>query len=73
VTVLNNKFEIGVYWSKRDGRFLAEVPELSSIITDGASRVEALRNVEEMIDGYLVAARDASWSIPEPKGRLAFA
>ncbi len=70
---MNNKFEIVVYWSEQDGHYLAEVPELPSIITDGANRVEALRNAEEMIDAYLAAARVASWTIPEPKGRLAFA
>jgi len=30
------------------------------------------RNAEEMIEAYLIAAREASWPIPEPKGRLAF-
>lgn len=70
---MNNKFEIVVYWSEQDGHFLAEVPELPSIITDGATRVEALRHAEEMIDAYLAAARAASWQIPEPRGRLAFA
>jgi predicted RNase H-like HicB family nuclease len=70
---MNNKFEIVVYWSELDGHFLAEVPELPSIITDGATRVEALRAAEEMIDAYLAAAREASWEVPEPKGRLAFA
>ena len=70
---MNNKFEIVVYWSEQDGHFLAEVPEIPSIITDGATRVEALRNAEEMIDAYLAAARAASWAIPEPKGRLAIA
>ena len=71
---MNNKFEIVVYWSEQDGSFLAEVPEIPNIITDGATRVEALRNAEEMIDAYLAAARDASWQIPEPKGRrLTFA
>ncbi len=70
---MNNKFEIVVYWSEQDGHFLAEVPELPNIITDGTTRVEALRNAEEMIDAYLTAARAASWLIPEPKGRLAFA
>ena len=47
---MNNKYEVVVYWSEPDGRFLAEVPELPSIITDGTSRVEALQNAEEMID-----------------------
>lgn len=70
---MNNKFEVVVYWSEQDGHFLAEVPELPSIITDGATRLDALRNAEEMIDAYLKAAHEAAWPIPEPKGRLAFA
>jgi predicted RNase H-like HicB family nuclease len=70
---MNSKFEVVVYWSERDDRFLAEVPELPSIITDGATRVEALRSAEDMIDAYLKAAHEASWPVPEPKGRLAFA
>ncbi|MDQ6623717.1 MAG: type II toxin-antitoxin system HicB family antitoxin [Verrucomicrobiota bacterium] len=70
---MSNRYEIVVYWSDQDEHFLAEVPELPSIITDGATRVEALRNAEEMIDAYIASAREASWPIPEPKGRLAFA
>ena len=70
---MNNRYEIVVYWSEQDQQFLAEVPELPKIITDGATRVDALRNAEEMIDAYLATAREASWPIPEPKGRLAFA
>jgi predicted RNase H-like HicB family nuclease len=70
---MNSKFEIVVYWSEQDDRFLAEVPELPSIITDGATRVEALRNAEDMIDAYLKAAHEGSWPVPHPKGRLAFA
>lgn len=70
---MNNRYEIVVYWSDKDQQFLAEVPEFPSIITDGATRVDALRNAEEMIDAYVATAREASWPIPEPKGRLAFA
>lgn len=70
---MNGKYEIVIYWSESDGCFLAEVPELPSVITDGATRVEALRNAEEMIDAYLKTAREAGWPVPEPGGRLAFA
>jgi predicted RNase H-like HicB family nuclease len=49
------------------------VPELPKLITDGATRVEALRNAETMIEAYLQTANEAGWSVPEPCGRLAFA
>ena len=70
---MNTKYEIVVYWSEQDGCFLAEVPELPKLITDGVTRVEALQHAEEMIDAYLKTAREAGWSVPEPTGRLAFA
>ncbi|MFN2509724.1 MAG: type II toxin-antitoxin system HicB family antitoxin [Chthoniobacterales bacterium] len=65
---MNSKYEIVVYWSEQDGCFLAEVPELPSIIMDGPTRVEALQNAEDMIDAYVAAAREASWEIPNRKG-----
>jgi predicted RNase H-like HicB family nuclease len=70
---MNTKYEIVVYWSEADGCFLAEVPELPKLITDGATRVEALQNAEAMIEAYLETARQEHWPVPEPKGRLAFA
>jgi len=70
---MNTKYEIVVYWSEQDGCFLAEVPELPKLITDGAKRVEALQQAEEIIDAYLETAREAVWSVPESTGRLAFA
>jgi predicted RNase H-like HicB family nuclease len=71
--VMNTKYEIVVYWNEADGCFLAEVPELPKLITDGATRVEALRNAETMIEEYLHTANEAGWSVPVPCGRLAFA
>jgi len=65
---MNNHYEIVVYWSAEDGCFLAEVPELPNLITEGATRQDALRNAEEMIDAYLETARHESW--PVPKGRI---
>jgi predicted RNase H-like HicB family nuclease len=67
------KYEIVVHWSEAGGCFLAKVPELPKLITDGESRVEALRNAEAMIDDYLKTAQEAGWQIPEPRGRMAFA
>lgn len=70
---MSTKYEVVVYWSETDGCFLAEVPELPKLITDGATRVQALQSAEAMIDAYLQAASDAGWPVPQPCGRLAFA
>jgi predicted RNase H-like HicB family nuclease len=70
---MNDRYEIVIYWSQSDGVFLAEVPEIPRLITDGATRAEALARAEEMITAYLETAREAGWPIPEPRGRLSFA
>ena len=70
---MNNRYEIVVYWNAEDECFLAEVPELPHLITDGATRQDALRNAEGLIDAYLETARRESWPVPEPRGRFSFA
>jgi predicted RNase H-like HicB family nuclease len=70
---MNTRNEIAVCWSAGDSCFLVEMPELPSLTRDGASRQEALRNAEEVLDAYLETARHESWPVSEPRGRLAFA
>lgn len=67
------KYEIILYWSNEDEAFIADVPELAGCAADGATRQEALTNVEAVIAEWLETARELGWSIPEPKGRLLFA
>jgi predicted RNase H-like HicB family nuclease len=67
------KYEVILYWSDEDKAFIAEVPELAGCAADGASRQEALANVEIVIAEWLETARELHRSIPEPKGRLLFA
>ena len=67
------KYEVSLYWSAEDGAFIAEVPELSGCAADGATRQEALTNVETVIDEWLETARELKRPIPEPRGRLLFA
>jgi len=47
------KYEIILYWSSEDDAFIAEVPELAGCAADGATRQEALANVEVIIAEWM--------------------
>ncbi|HEY2867615.1 MAG TPA: type II toxin-antitoxin system HicB family antitoxin [Pyrinomonadaceae bacterium] len=68
-----SKYEIIIYWSEDDAAFIAEVPELSGCMADGATYQEALANAEVIIEEWIETARDIGREIPEPRGRLIYA
>lgn len=68
-----NKYEIIVYWSQEDNRFIAEVPELPGCMADGENQVEAINNVNIIIDEWIETAVLSNRNIPVPKGWLLFA
>lgn len=51
-----------------DGVFVAEVPSLPGCISQGATREEALRNVEEAILAYVDSLRAHNEPIPPSIG-----
>lgn len=61
-----NQYETILYWSKADGTFLAEVPELPGCAADGATYQEALANVEVVMREWIETARELGRSIPDP-------
>jgi len=67
------RYEVILYWSEDDSRFIAEVPELPGCVADGAGRQEALANVEVVIQEWIDTARELGREIPAPRGRLMFA
>jgi predicted RNase H-like HicB family nuclease len=67
------RYEIVMYWSEEDQAFIAEVPELPGCAADDASYLEALANVERVIDEWIETAQALGRTIPEPKGRLMYA
>lgn len=67
------KYEIIIYWSEADRRFIAEIPELPGCMADGKSHADALRNVEVVAREWINTAKELGRPIPEPKGRLLFA
>ena len=67
------RYEIIIYWSKADGAFVAEVPELPGCMADGSTYREALAAAEVVVAEWLETATELGRPIPEPKGRLMFA
>ena len=63
-----HKYEVIIYWSDRDGVFVAEVPELSGCCAHGDTKPAALGSVESAIDLWIDTAREFGDPVPEPKG-----
>lgn len=68
-----HKYEVIIYWSEEDGRYIAEVPELAGCMADGESMLTALENVHVVINEWIETAVSLGREIPQPKGRLAYA
>ncbi len=70
---MGSKYEIIIFWSDEDKAFVAEVPELPGCMADGQTYQEALSNAERIIQEWVETAKDLGRTVPEPKGRLAYA
>ena len=66
----DRNYEIDLYWSREDGAFIAEVPELPGCAADGSTYQEALANVEVVIREWLEIAEELGRPIPIPRVRL---
>ena len=62
-------YAVIVYWSERDGAFIAEAPELPGSAADGPTYQEAITNLEVVMDEWIEIATEKGWAIPEPKAR----
>ncbi|MBQ4256220.1 MAG: type II toxin-antitoxin system HicB family antitoxin [Oscillospiraceae bacterium] len=67
------KYEIIIYWSDEDSAYIAEVPELAGCAADGQSVAQAAENVNTAIEEWIETAKMLGRTIPEPRGRLAYA
>ena len=48
-----------------DGYWITECPSLPGCISQGKTREEAITNIKEAIQGYIVALKEDGLSIPE--------
>jgi predicted RNase H-like HicB family nuclease len=70
---IDHRYEIIIYWRKEDNKFIAEVPELPGCMAGSNSRLEVLKNTNEVISRWIEAAKSLNRPIPEPKGEIIYA
>lgn len=66
-------YEMIVWWSEEDKRYVVEVPELSGCMAHGQTRIAAIQNAEDAIQFWLRLACEDGIAVPPPRGRLIFA
>jgi predicted RNase H-like HicB family nuclease len=63
------RYEIIIYWSSEDERFIAEVPELPGCMAHGDSPAAALASAQEAMRLWMETAEEFGDPVPEPEGR----
>ena len=54
-----------VIYPGEDGYWVVECPSLPGCISQGRTREEAIANIKEAIEGYLLALEDEHLPVPE--------
>ena len=62
------KYGIVLCWSRIDGVFVAEVPELPGCMAHGDTQQAALDHVNQAMALWIDTAREFGDPVPEPKG-----
>lgn len=53
-----------ILYPGEDGQWVAECPSLTGCISQGATREEAIRNIKEAIEGYILALQEDGLPVP---------
>jgi predicted RNase H-like HicB family nuclease len=64
-------YHINVFFSDEDGAYVADIPDLESCSAFGSTAEEALAEVEQAKQAWLISAKEAGRPIPEPRYRPA--
>jgi predicted RNase H-like HicB family nuclease len=67
------KYELIIFWSEEDERYVVEVPELPGCMADGLTYEKAIQNAQKIISEWIETAGSLGREIPQPRGRLAYA
>jgi predicted RNase H-like HicB family nuclease len=68
-----DKYRTVIQWSEEDSAFIAAIPVLPGCMADGATREDALRNLNTTAELWIAKARKMGREIPEPEKELVFA
>ena len=60
-------YHINLFWSDKDRRWIADVPDLKYCSAHGATALEAVEEVRLAIEVWLETAREEGIPIPKPK------
>jgi len=63
------EYHINIFFSREDGCFVADIPDLKCCSAFGDSPAEALREVEKAKKAWLKSARQEKKPIPPPRYR----
>jgi predicted RNase H-like HicB family nuclease len=56
-----------VIYSGEDGCWVAECPSLPGCISQGRTKEQAIQNIREAIEGYILALKDDNLPVPEER------
>ncbi len=62
-------YHINIFYSDKDGGYIADIPDLKACSAFGSTPEEALREVELAKSAWIDAARAEGKPIPEPRYR----
>ena len=67
---MNLKYEVVIWWSRRDDCFVAEVPDLPGCMAHGSTYAEAMQNALGAMQAWIETAQEDGAEIPEARDRL---
>ena len=56
-----------VIYSGEDGFWVAECPSLPGCVSQGSTKEEAIKNIREAIEGYILALKEDNLPVPEER------
>ncbi len=60
-------YHINIFYSEKDGGYIADIPDLKGCSAFGVSPEEAAKEIQLTKEAWIAAAREANIPIPHPR------